>query len=270
MNYRHSYHAGNFADVLKHAILCWTIAYLQQKEAPLCFVDTHAGCGVYDLSGPEALKTSEAKDGVLRLLDRPDVPAVLKPYLDLVRRQGGMAYPGSPALMKAMARKSDRLVLCELHPEEASRLREAMGPSRSIQVHEDDGYRRLKSLVPPAERRGLVLIDPPFEQPEELLQLSSAFIAAHRKWPTGVYLLWFPIKDHGMLERFVAELKSSLITKLSLVTLDVGRAEGLSKTGLVLANAPYTLEADWAPALDWLAKTLAQGARATGRIEQLS
>jgi len=270
MNYRHSYHAGNFADVLKHAVLCWTVRYLQQKEAPLCLVDTHAGSGIYDLAGVEAQKTSEAKDGILRILPRADVPAPFGPYLDLVRAQGGNAYPGSPALLKALARKSDRVVLCELHPEEAARLRDNMAGARNIQIIEDDGYRRLRAQVPPTEKRGLVLIDPPYEQPEELLQLAQAFIAAHRKWPTGVFQLWFPIKDRRLLERFIAELRSSQIPKLSLLTLDVDRSEGLGATGLILANAPFTLQAEWPPALEWLAKTLAQGAHPSARLEQLS
>lgn len=269
MNYRHSYHAGNFADVLKHAVLCWTIRYLQQKEAPLCLVDTHAGSGVYDLTGTEAGKTQEAKDGVLRLLDQASTPPVLQPYLDLVRAQGLNRYPGSPALMQGLARKNDRIVLCELHPQEAENLRINLGAAKNIRVIEGDGYRKLQGLIPPTEKRGVVLIDPPFEKPDELSQLAADFIAAHRKWPTGVFLIWFPIKDKGQIQRFTAELQSSLIPKLTLMTLDVDRLEGLSSTGLLLANAPYTLEAEWRDALSWLTKVLAQGPTPSGTITSL-
>jgi len=217
----------------------------------------------------EAQKTTEARDGISRILPRTDVPAALGPYLAIVRAQQEGTYPGSPALLKAMARKADRVVLCELHPQEVARLRENMGVARNIQVIEDDGYRRLRGLVPPPEKRGLVLIDPPFEQPDELLQLATAFIAAHRKWPTGVFLLWFPIKDRGLLDRFNAELKSSQIPKLTLLTLDVSRTEGLGATGLILANAPFTLEAEWAPALEWLATILSQGSAPAAQLVHL-
>lgn len=267
MNYRHHYHAGNFADVLKHAVLCWTVKYLQQKEAPLCLIDTHAGRGVYDLSAPEALKTGEAADGILRLLARQDLPESLSPYMEVVAREGIAAYPGSPVLMARLARLQDRVLACELHPQEAAALRTATQDLRPVQVLETDGYRRLQALIPPAEKRGLVIIDPPFEQPDELSTLAESFIAASRKWPTGVFLLWFPIKDRARFERFRAELKSALIPKLSLLTLDVDRAEGLSATGLVLANAPYTLRQEWEPALQWLASALAQGTNPSAAFE---
>lgn len=270
MNYRHSYHAGNFADVLKHAVLCWTVRYLQQKEAPLCLIDTHAGSGIYDLAGPEAQKTSEARDGVQRLLQTVEAPAALQTYLDIVQSLGPRAYPGSPCLLQKMARRQDRVVLCELHPEEASLLRRNLGSAKNVQVIEDDGYRRLRGLVPPWEKRGLVLIDPPFEQPDELTKLASDFIAAYRKWPTGVFVLWFPVKDHNQLGRFKAELQSSLISKLSMLLLDVDKPEGLGATGLVLANAPFTLEEEWSPALEWLSKSLAQGSRPQAVVEKLS
>ncbi|MEQ1753406.1 MAG: 23S rRNA (adenine(2030)-N(6))-methyltransferase RlmJ [Micropepsaceae bacterium] len=269
MNYRHSYHAGNFADVLKHAVLCWTIRYLQQKEAPLCLIDTHAGSGVYDLTGTEAGKTLEARDGVLRLLDSADVPTVFQPYLGYVRAQGVNQYPGSPSLLKSLARRNDRVALCELHPEEAGQLRHNMGDARNLRVIEGDGYRKLQGLIPPAEKRGVVLIDPPFEQPDELSVLASEFIAAYRKWPTGVFMLWFPVKDQGQFERFTSELQSALIPKLHVVTLDVDRIEGLSACGLILANAPYTFESEWKPALAWLGETLSQGPNPASRCSTL-
>jgi 23S rRNA (adenine2030-N6)-methyltransferase len=270
MNYRHHYHAGNFADVLKHAVLCWTVKYLQQKEAPVCCIDTHAGRGVYDLSAPEALKTGEAADGILRLLGRTDVPAALAPYLELVGAAGPQAYPGSPLLLAGLARRQDRVIACELHPAEAAALRDAARGVKQLQVLEADGYRRLVSLIPPQEKRGIVVIDPPFEQPDELSALAAAFIAAHRKWPTGVFILWFPVKDRTRFERFQAELKSALIPKLSLLTLDVDRAEGLSATGLVLANAPFTLRQEWEPTLTWLRGVLAQGPRASAGLTSLA
>jgi 23S rRNA (adenine2030-N6)-methyltransferase len=271
MNYRHAYHAGNFADVLKHALLCWIVRYLQQKEAPLALIDTHAGAGVYDLTALEAGKTGEAKHGILRLLARTDVPATLTPYLDLVRatEPGRNLYPGSPALMTALARANDRTIAVELHPDDAASLKETLKAKPRLQIMTGDGYRTLLKQVPPPEKRGIVLIDPPFEAPDEFEHLAKAFIAAHRKWPTGVYMLWFPIKHPDDAARFTAELANAVIPKLTLIAFDIARPEGLSAAGLVLCNAPYTLEAEWRDTLPWLAQTLAQGPAPSSAIENL-
>lgn len=269
MNYRHAYHAGNFADVLKHAVLCWIVRYLQQKEAPLALIDTHAGPGLYDLAGPAAEKTGEAKDGILRL--DSTAPAVLTPYLAAVAAANGggatRLYPGSPMLLAHLARPLDRVVACERHPEDAKVLR--VSAPRNVRVVEGDGYRTLMSLLPPREKRGLVLIDPPFEDPAEFERLAQAFVAAHRKWPTGVYVLWLPVKDDAGLARFEAELASAGIKKLLRVTLDVARAEGLRKTGLILCNAPYTFATEWRASLPALARALAQGEGAAAAIHVL-
>lgn len=272
MNYRHAYHAGNFADVLKHGVLAWVVRYLQQKEAPLSLIDTHAGAGLYDLTGVAAGKTGEAKDGILRLGAKGG-PAALAPYLEAVREMNGEVikyYPGSPALMLALARANDRVFACELHPEDSEALRRSLGADPRLRVATGDGYERLMTLVPPPEKRGLVLIDPPFEAPEEFERLAKAFIVAHRKWPTGVYVLWFPIKHPSELDRFQAELINAGIKKLTLATLDVARAEGLSKTGLILCNAPFTFAAEWSGALAWLTEKLAQGQGARAEILALT
>jgi 23S rRNA (adenine2030-N6)-methyltransferase len=270
MNYRHAFHAGNFADVLKHGLLCWIVHYLQQKEAPLCIIDTHAGRGVYDLSSPEATKTSEAGQGILKVLQQDDIPPPLSPYVQMVRKHAAGTYPGSPLLLAKMARQRDRIMSCELHPQEAEALRLATTGTPQMRVIEGDGYRKLMGLLPPAEKRGLVLIDPPFEQPDEFQAMADAFVRAHRKWPTGTYMLWFPVKDRARVARFLDELRSAQIPKLTLCHLDVARPEGLSASGVLLANAPYTLPAAWAPALDWLARTLAQGEGATSQIYDLA
>jgi 23S rRNA (adenine2030-N6)-methyltransferase len=267
MNYRHTFHAGNFADVLKHALLCWTIRYLQQKEAPLALIDTHAGRGVYDLTGDEAAKTGEAQNGILRLLARTGIPAVFTPYVDQARDP--RRYPGSTMLMLALARPTDRIVATELHPAEAQALKGAALPGQA-QILLGDGYASLLKQIPPREKRGLVLIDPPFETDDEFERLAKTFIAAHRKWPTGVYIVWFPIKHETDVTRFTSELTNAAIPKLTLVTLDVARAEGLSRTGLLLCNAPFTLETEWHAPLVWLAETLAQGPHPSGVIAALS
>ncbi len=274
MNYRHAYHAGNFADVLKHGVLAWIVRYLQQKEAPLSLIDTHAGAGVYDLSGVAAGKTGEARDGILRIGGKSG-PEALQPYLDIVRQTNGdvaeiKSYPGSPALMLALARAQDRVFACELHPEDSEALRRALGADPRLRITTGDGYERLATLIPPREKRGLVLIDPPFEEPDEFERLAKAFIAAHRKWQAGTYVLWFPVKALNELDRFQAELVNSGIKRLSMVTLDVARAEGLSKVGLILCNAPFTFGSEWSAALAWATEKLAQGQGARAEIVTLS
>ena len=167
MNYRHAYHAGNFADVQKHATLALVIEHLKRKDGAFCYLDTHAGIGAYDLASVQAEKTGEWKSGIGAVMDAPEPPAELKPYLDAVAAlnpEGGLRhYPGSPALVAALARPQDRLALCELHPEDAAELRRRFAADPRIGVHHMDGYTACKALLPPAERRGLVLMDPPFD-----------------------------------------------------------------------------------------------------------
>ncbi len=274
MNYRHAYHAGNFADVLKHGLLVWIVRYLQQKDAPLCLIDTHGGAGVYDLGGTEARKTGEAAGGVLRIAEASDRPAVIEPYRQLVggaNEAGAMTrYPGSPWLMAAMLRKQDRAIVGELNGEDVAALRAALAGFERVRVMEGDGYAMLQKIVPPREKRGLVLIDPPFEASDEFETLAQAIIATHAKWPTGVYVIWYPLKDDAAVERFHAELLNARLAKMLNITLDVGAAdEGLRACGLVVINPPWILEKEWREALAWLARTLARGANAASRMEWL-
>ena len=275
MNYRHVYHAGNFADVLKHAVLCWIVRYLQKKPAPLAFIDTHAGAGAYDLAAGAAQKTGEARDGILRLLgDNMAAEAALDPYLEQVRAANEgfpiRRYPGSPRLMAALARPADRVTVCERHPDDGAELQRSMAEFGNVRVVIGDGYRALQGLVPPPERRGLVLIDPPFEEADEFERLAQAFVAAHRKWPTGVYVLWHPLKDRAEVARFHAEIVNAGIRKVATASLGIDRSEGLSAAGLVLCNAPHTFAEDWAQALEQVARTLAQGPNPTATIAPLA
>jgi len=274
MNYRHAYHAGNFADVLKHAVLVWAVGYLQQKPGPLCLIDSHGGAGLYDLGAPAAQKTGEAEAGILRLAATEARPAVLEPYWDLVRGANGggavVHYPGSPKLIAALLRPQDRAVIGELHKEETAALRASLARFERVRVVEGDGYALVGKSVPPPEKRGLVLIDPPFEEDGEFERIACCVISAHGKWPTGVYLIWYPLKDAGAVERFHNELKNAGISKMAAITLDVGGADGLSACGLLVVNPPWTLEQEWREALSWLASTLAQGPKARGAVSQLA
>ena len=208
MNYRHGYHAGNFADVLKHTALCELLRLLTAKDKKLFVLDTHAGAGGYDLSGSKARRTGEAETGIVRLAAAPraGMPAAVARYLAAVAaydRKFGPAggkpsrYPGSPRLVRAALRPGDRFIACELHPEEALALKREFAGDRAIEVRQADGYKALKALLPPVERRGLVLIDPPFEVTDEYERLLRALRQGVRRFATGCYAVWYPIKDEA-------------------------------------------------------------------------
>jgi 23S rRNA (adenine2030-N6)-methyltransferase len=270
MNYRHAYHAGNFADVVKHAVLCRVLMHLRGKPGAFRVIDTHAGAGVYDLRSVEAGKTLEWRDGIGRLigaeLDAP-VRALLAPYLDAVAAlnpSGALAaYPGSPVLARALLRSQDRLIACELEPRAAAALsRELTGDARAKPIA-IDGWTALTAYVPPKERRGLVLIDPPFEQEEEFSRLVQGLAAAHRKWPTGHYLLWYPIKDPNEVAAFVRKLARSGIAKMlrvELIAASTAAETGLRGSGLIVVNPPWTLHDELNVLLPALARVLSRGA----------
>jgi 23S rRNA (adenine2030-N6)-methyltransferase len=273
MNYRHAYHAGNFADVVKHAVLCRVLMHLRGKPGAFRVIDTHAGAGVYDLRSVEAGKTLEWRDGIGRLigaeLDAP-VRALLAPYLDAVAAlnpSGALAaYPGSPVLARALLRSQDRLIACELEPRAAAALsRELTGDARAKPIA-IDGWTALTAYVPPKERRGLVLIDPPFEQEEEFSRLVQGLAAAHRKWPTGHYLLWYPIKDPNEVAAFVRKLARSGIAKMlrvELIAASAAAETGLRGSGLIVVNPPWTLHDELNVLLPALARVLSRGATCT-------
>ncbi|MEQ8479934.1 MAG: 23S rRNA (adenine(2030)-N(6))-methyltransferase RlmJ [Hoeflea sp.] len=258
MNYRHSYHAGNFADVLKHSVLAQIIGYLKRKDGAFRVIDTHAGIGVYDLSSPEAQKTGEWRGGVGRLTDASPSAALaqfLAPWLNAVRSlntEAGTAnavhlYPGSPKLARMLMRKQDRLSALELHPEDAGTLRSVFEGDFQVRVTELDGWLALGAHLPPKEKRGLVLIDPPFEQDGEFDRLVDGLARATRRFAGGSYMLWHPIKADSPLEAFDKKLVAlgrprTLIVRL--LVRDNKTAPGLNGSGLVIVNPPFTLEAE--------------------------
>ncbi|MGO4173363.1 23S rRNA (adenine(2030)-N(6))-methyltransferase RlmJ [Bosea sp. TAF32] len=271
MNYRHGFHAGNFADVLKHVVLTRVLLHLAAKPTPYRIIDTHAGSGRYDLGSEEALRTHEWKDGVARLDQSPLAPAaeeLLAPYRAAIAGiralYGAGAYPGSPWFCRNLMRPEDRLIAAELHPPTYQKLVEAIGRDRRCKALAIDGWTALRANVPPKERRGLVLIDPPFEQKDEFATLAAQFIAAHRKWPTGIYALWYPIKDLRAVERMVEEIVESGITRILRLEIAVDRPEaagGLGATGLLIVNPPWLLAKEADILLPALTERLAQGPR---------
>ncbi|MDC7789477.1 23S rRNA (adenine(2030)-N(6))-methyltransferase RlmJ [Rhodoplanes sp. TEM] len=277
MNYRHAFHAGNFADVLKHAVLARILHHLGDKPAPYRVLDTHAGAALYDLDGPEASRTGEWRDGIGRLRDAampPAVAALLAPYLDVVTalsHPGALRYPGSPRLALELMRPQDRLVACELEPAAAAALAHALGRDARAKAVAIDGWLALKAYIPPKERRGLVVIDPPFEQPDEFSRLAHGIVNAVRKWPTGVYLIWYPVKERRGPAGLVETLVSAGIPKLLRVELDVGgRDDGLRATGLVLINPPWRLADELAVLLNWLVPVLSRGGGAGSRLDRIA
>lgn len=271
MNYRHAYHAGNFADVFKHVVLTRVLAYLAQKAAALRFIDTHAGEGIYDLAGEAAEKTAEWRVGIGRLLsgDMPvpaNVEPLLAPYLALVEHEVARhIYPGSPALAAALLRKQDRMIFCDAHPAAAATLTSHLGRDKRAKIIEIDGFMGLGAFVPPVERRGLVLIDPPFESRDEFDHILGGLETALKKWPTGTYMVWFPIKDRNAVTFFYRQLgdviaqtgiaKDTLCLELWIDAIE--RDGPLAGNGLALINPPYVLEAEARLILPYLTQALA-------------
>jgi 23S rRNA (adenine2030-N6)-methyltransferase len=241
VNYRHAFHAGNFADCMKHALLVWLLDALARKPAPFFVLDTHAGAGRYDLGADPAQRTKEADSGIIRLL--ASRPAALDPYLALIDRLG--LYPGSPAIIAAMLRPNDRLACCELHPDDAATLRHAFAEDPAVAVHRRDGWEALRGLLPPAQKRGLVLIDPPFENPDEFTRLAEGLKLAHDRFRTGILAAWYPIKRLAQVRQFLTVMRDSgirdIVTAEFLLRepLDPARLNGC---GLLVVNPPYQFE----------------------------
>ncbi len=274
MNYRHIYHAGNIADLFKHAALLAVLDRLHAKPGALAVLDTHAGIGRYDLSAAEARKTGEFERGIGALIAyRARTPdAALHPALDRLLHlvacasaglTDGVIYPGSPLLARLVQRPQDRLALCELHPEDAAQLKQLFRGDGAVAVHHRDGYEALKALLPPKEKRGLVLIDPPFERPDEFPTLVEKIAEAHRRWPSGVYLLWYPIKNDAAVARFREALAGSGIRRILAAEFHAeprqpdAVEDRFRGSGLILINPPWQSEdalaaigADLARALD--------------------
>lgn len=272
MNYRHGFHAGNFADVVKHSLLILLLEALGQKSTPWAYLDTHAGCGSYDLGSEPARRTREAEGGILRLWPhRGRLPAAAEKLCNVVAaldpgfspgNPSGAAvprrYPGSPRVALSQARAKDRLMLAELHPEEARTLKQEFRREDRVAVHERDGYEMLQALTPPRERRGLVLVDPPYEKAEEFEFAASALGGAHAHWPGGVYALWYPIKDDSARRRFLRRVEQSGLRKVLLTELRLApRAEGLTGSGLLVLNPPWQADQAMRACLEALSTLLA-------------
>lgn len=272
MNYRHAFHAGNFADVVKHAVLSLLLGHMKRKETPFAVFDMHAGAGVYDLWGDAAGRTGEWQDGIARLVAEPDLPE-LADYLQVVRSLNAPGelriYPGSPLLIRRLMRPQDRLVLAELHPEDARLLKGNFAGDPQVAVHHRDAYEALKGLLPPPERRGLVLIDPPFEVKDEFHRIQRGLAQAVKRWANGVYAVWYPIKDRPPIDAFhqaLAALPVSSILAAELLIHPDDYPARLNGCGLAILNPPWQIDDTLARLLPELHRRMVRsggGARVT-------
>lgn len=283
MNYRHAFHAGNFADVIKHIVLARILTYLHEKPAAFRVIDTHAGAGLYDLTGDEATRSAEWRTGIARLMQArlsEPVAALVAPYLDIVRafnpQRDLTAYPGSPLIARALLRPQDRLVACELEPKARKQLTGALRRDTQARVVDLDGWTALPAFVPPQERRGLLLIDPPYEDRDEFRRLADGFASAYAKWPTGIYMLWYPVKERRATDALaqhvtrIANASGATDAKCLRVEFSVAPStpeSGLVSAGLLVVNPPWTLASELKAILPELEKPLGVGGAARFRVE---
>jgi 23S rRNA (adenine2030-N6)-methyltransferase len=282
MNYRHAFHAGGFADVIKHIVLVRMLTYLQDKQAAFRVIDTHAGAGVYDLTDEEASRGGEWLLGIARIMQarfsQTTIP-LMKPYLDIVRAFNPTlplkTYPGSPLIARALLRPQDRMTACEVEPKARKHLIDALRRDTQARVVDLDGWTALPAFVPPKERRGLVLIDPPYEQKDEFERLAGGFAEAFGKWPTGSYLLWYPVKSRRAtddLARQVAKAAASgkppgRCLRLEFSIAPRSTETSLTSAGLLIVNPPWTLAGELKAILPELEKPLGQGGAGRFRLE---
>jgi 23S rRNA (adenine2030-N6)-methyltransferase len=275
MNYRHAYHAGNFGDVHKHVALVSILLHLRRKATPFAVIDTHAGRGLYNLSAEEAQRTGEAEGGIARLNGYAAQTPALKKYLEIVGGFDAQHYPGSPRIIAQLLRPQDRLVAIEKHPEECRALRNALSPFPNARAILGDGYMQLSRLLPPPERRGVVLIEPPYEEDNELEQIAGVLADAFRRFANGIYLIWLPQKDGSSAAALAGEICNIGAPKLLSVTLDISRTSNdppgkLSAAGLLIVNPPYGLDTEMRAASAELLPLLRRGPKANFHVEWLA
>jgi 23S rRNA (adenine2030-N6)-methyltransferase len=271
MNYRHAFHAGNFADVVKHLALVAILLHLRRKDTPFAVIDSHAGRGLYDLRSDAAKRTGEAENGIGRILAAaPDasLPPLLRRYVEIVRAAGEGFYPGSPLIAAHLLRPQDRFVGIEMQRDEAAALATALAPfgNKALRSECADGYARLKALLPPPERRGLVLIDPPFELPDEFEQAAHALDEALKRFANGIYLLWHPVKSAGDAQAFAGEVLAAGAKKALRIAIDIGAGdsgakERLTAAGLIVINPPFGFAEEMQTCLAVAAPLLSSAAR---------
>lgn len=274
LSYRHAFHAGNHADVLKHTVLTLCMEYLLRKDKPFTYIDTHAGAGRYDLRSEWAQKNREFESGILLLWERSDLPSPLIPYIELVKRINSAAelrwYPGSPWLFRQLMRKQDKGRLFELHSGEFLNLQKLFAGERSIKIDNSNGLQALKALLPPAEHRALVLIDPSYEIKDDFELVVDALKEAHRRFASGVYLLWYPDIQRAYTVKLENSLRASGIRNILLSELTVAAGPGMRGSGMIVINPPWILKEQLQDTLPYLARLFAGDDKGKYRLETLA
>ncbi|MBN3262837.1 23S rRNA (adenine(2030)-N(6))-methyltransferase RlmJ [Pectobacterium brasiliense] len=276
LSYRHSFHAGNHADVLKHTVQSLIITALKEKEKPFLYLDTHAGAGRYQLSGPHAERTGEYLDGIAKIWQRDDIPAELEPYMQAVRTYNHSGqlryYPGSPLIARQLLREHDKLHLTELHPSDFPLLRNEFQKDARTKVLRDDGYQQLKSQLPPLSRRGFVLIDPPYELKTDYQDVVKGIKEGHKRFSTGVFALWYPVVLRQHIKRMLKELQASgirNILQIELAVLPDSDRYGMTASGMIVINPPWKLAAQMKDVLPWLHSVLVPEGTGHTLVEQI-
>lgn len=275
--YRHLFHAGNFADVFKHALLTRLVLALEKKDKPFFVLDTHAGIGRYDLTHEWALKNAEFRDGIAMVWGRKDVPDEFIPYLEAIRGENaGTAlrfYPGSPRIVRRLLRPVDRMVLVELNRKDCENLGGLFGGDPQVKVHLMDGYQSLKAFLPPKERRGLVFIDSSFDRAREFDRLTDALVEAHRRFASGVYALWYPLMEPLAMRAFERGIVASGIRKILQLEISVlpdGWSGGMRGCGMLVVNPPFGFEQEARSMLKWLQPVLSREDGGSQRVVWLA
>jgi len=276
LSYRHGFHAGNFADVLKHTVLVHTLEYMTQKDKPLRIIDTHAGAGVYKLNGPQAQKNREFDNGIGHLWSSEQTPAAIARLVELVRTVNSgeqlQLYPGSPLITQTLMRPIDRLFLHELHPADFQFLRDCMRDDKRIKVEHEDGFAGLQALLPPPERRALVLLDPSYEVKSDYQLLIKQLLQAHKRFATGTYAIWYPVVLRQRIDEMELALKKSGIKNIQLMEFGLQSDNpeyGMTASGMIVINPPWTLWGAMEEALPWLVENLSENDSGFYRLEQL-
>jgi len=277
LSYRHLFHAGNFADVFKHALLARLLIALGGKGKPYCYLDTHAGTGRYDLGHEWAWKTREFENGIGRLWQRKDIPAALAPYLDAVRSENPKGrlryYPGSPLIALKLRRPGDRIVLAELNRKDHAELEAVVAREHHVAAHWMDGYQALKAFLPPPERRGLVLLDSSFDRSGEFARIARALKDAHQRWATGTFAVWYPLMAPAVMRGFDRDVERTGIGKILRLELLVRKRDAdtaIPGCGMLVVNPPWKFEAEARPLLDWLWRALAPDGAGGVKVDWLA
>ncbi|WLI78041.1 23S rRNA (adenine(2030)-N(6))-methyltransferase RlmJ [Kosakonia sp. H02] len=276
LSYRHSFHAGNHADVLKHTVQSLIIEALKEKEKPFLYLDTHAGAGRYQLSGEHAERTGEYLEGIARIWQQDDLPAELEPYMNVVRHfnRGEQLryYPGSPLIARELLREQDSLMLTELHPSDFPLLRQEFQKDERTRVARADGYQQLKAKLPPVSRRGLILIDPPYEIKTDYQAVVSGINEGYKRFATGVYALWYPVVLRQQIKRMLRDLEATGIRNILQIELGVrpdSDHRGMTASGMIVINPPWKLEAQMNNLLPWLHSKLVPAGTGHTLVTQL-